>query len=121
MIRLVGFNISGMPVASCQRASTSRRKIGRSLTRSTLRPEVPQDDDSLLALPDRPTLDCAHEIILAIERTGLSSEAETFLARDLRNGPTWREITTEDAVIHRSIGAGQTLRTNALTASGPSP
>ena len=110
-----------MPVASYQRTSTSRSTPGRSLTRSTLRPEVPQDDDGLLALLDRSTLDGAHEVILAIERTRLASKSEAFLARDLRDGPAWREIAAEDAVIRRSIGAGQTLRTIALTASGPSP
>lgn len=94
----MGFNISGMPVVSCQHTS-SRRRTGRSLTRSTLRPEVPQNDDGLFAFLDRSTLDRAHKIVFGIERARLTSESKAFLARDFCDSPAWCEIAAEDPII----------------------
>ena len=110
-----------MPVASYQYTSISRSTTGRSLTRATLRPEVPQDDDGLLALLDRPTLDSLDERGFFVEHTSFAREFQTLLASDLGHCAAWCEVSFEDPEYHARVSADETRATGYGTLYGRSP
>lgn len=64
---------------------------------SSLRSEVPKNDDSLLALLESATFDGLDEFLFDIEDASLSSKLETLLAGDLGNRSPRGEVTSQDS------------------------
>lgn len=98
MIRLVGFSISGIP-GNARHESIWHPAAEQSArrTRTALRPEIPEDDDRLLALLDRAALDRSDEVVLGVERARLAGEAQPLLACDLGDCAAGREVAAQDA------------------------
>lgn len=65
-------------------------------TRTTLGTLVTDDNDSLLALLERTTLDGLNETILTVEDSGLAGELSTFLTSDLGNTATRGNLAVKD-------------------------
>ena len=70
------------------------------LTGSTLRAQVPQDGDSLLALLDATALNGLDEVALLVECSAFSRELESLLSSDLGHGSTGSQVTLEDSIEH---------------------
>jgi hypothetical protein len=99
MIKLVGLSISGIPANLCPVSgeATLRGLILR--TWATLRTEVSKDNHRFFALLDGATLNGSCELIFAVERSCLASEAETLFPCDLCNGPARRQIAFQNPMV----------------------
>ena len=71
------------------------------LTRSPLRSQVPQHNNSFFTLLDASTLDGGDKVLFPVECSTLAGELETFLASDLGNGSSGSEVALENSI--RSI------------------
>jgi hypothetical protein len=69
------------------------------LTRSTHRPEVSQDDNSLFALFDAPRLNGLDKGIFSIEDTGFTDKSEPLFPCNLRDGTTGSKVSLQYPVI----------------------
>jgi hypothetical protein len=70
----------------------------RLLTRSTLGPQVSEDNYGLLSLLDTTALDGFHKVGFLVESSTLSGKLETFLSSDLGDGSERCQITLQDSV-----------------------
>lgn len=80
--------------------STYRKKKqgqNKTRTRTSLRAEIPQHNDRLLSLLDRPALDRMHKVVLRIERARLAREPEALFSCDLRDRAARGEVAFQDA------------------------
>jgi hypothetical protein len=70
----------------------------RLLTRSTLGPQVSEDNYGLLSLLDTTALDGFHKVGFLVESSTLSGKLETFLSSDFGDGSERCQITLQDSV-----------------------
>ena len=67
--------------------------------RSTLRSEVPQDDDGLFPLLDRLGLDRVDDVVLVVKHARLAAEGQPFLTRNFRDATARGDVALEDAEV----------------------
>ena len=69
------------------------------LTWTTLRTKVSKNNNGLLSLLDRTSLDGLHESLLSVKDSTCTLEVQTLLAGDLGNGTARSQVTSKDSAV----------------------
>ena len=77
------------------------------LTWTTLRTQIPQNDDSLFALFDGTRFHSLDEIILAVEGTCFTHERQPFFSCDFGDSPPRSEISFKNSERRRELNINQ--------------
>ena len=68
-------------------------------TWTTLRTKVSENDNGLLSLFDRSSLDGLHESLLSIKDSTCSLEVQTLLSGDLGDGTARSQVSSKDSIV----------------------
>jgi hypothetical protein len=94
MIKLVGFNISGIPVETNHDLCNVERN--RLLTGTSFGAQVAENGDSFLPFLYSFTLDSFNKIIFRIKYPSLPRETQSLLSCNLRNSTARGKVTLEN-------------------------
>jgi hypothetical protein len=104
IIKLVGLSISGIPIRIHQNINFIQNQHHQMHTRSTLRSQIPQHNNSLLSLFNLASFDGVYEFLFAVEYACFSCEGETFFTRYFGYCAAWGEVAAEDSVGWGEVG-----------------